>query len=87
MDASLNWTCGDSTYASWTATCVKDKRRVAPGGKLGGGSVDVDAYGVPSGCTLWVTVNGTSYIRGSGWYKITNLQTAKVTHVSCTGGP
>ncbi len=87
IDASLNWACGSASYASWGSTCVKDLRRVAPGAKLGGGSTDVDAYGVPSRCTLWVTVNGTEYVRGSGWFKINNLQTATVTNISCMPGP
>ena len=82
---SLNWTCTASS-APLGSSCPQSIVNVAPHTHKGGGSVDVDAFEVPSGCSLSGDINGTKFSRTAGWYKFSSLQTVTVASAGCGGG-
>ncbi|MFD4976307.1 hypothetical protein [Streptomyces sp. NPDC058424] len=79
---SLNWTCGADT-APIGSSCPKSITSVAPGKHIGGGSVDVDAFEVPTGCTFAFDIDGLNLTRGPGWYKFSSLNTVTIHRASC----
>jgi hypothetical protein len=79
---SLNWTCSADTGALGSS-CPKDIKSVGAGKHIGGGSVDVDAFEVPNGCTFAFDIDGLDLTRGPGWYKFSSLNTVTVHRASC----
>lgn len=51
---------------------------MAPGHHIGGGNVDVDAFEVPTGCTVQADIDGVNFTRGAGWYKFSSLNTVTI---------
>lgn len=79
---SLNWTCSAAS-AVIGSSCPQSIRTVAPGKHIGGGSVDVDAFEVPTGCTFAFDIDGLNLTRGAGWYKFSSLNTVTIHSTSC----
>lgn len=79
---SLNWTCTADT-GNIGSTCPKDIKSVAAGHHIGGGSVDVDAFEVPTGCTFAFDIDGLNLTRGAGWYKFSSLNTVTIHRATC----
>lgn len=82
---SLNWTCSADT-APIGSGCPRDIRNVSPGGHIGGGNVDVDAFEVPNGCTFTFNFGGaipSNRDRGPGWYKFASVNDVTLVRARC----
>lgn len=80
---SLDWRCSQSS-APLGSHCAQGIRTVQPGGHIGGGNVDVDAFEVPANCRVsGILIPGLGFNHSSGWYKFNNLQTAVLDFALC----
>lgn len=81
---SLNWNCTTSSEPLGSG-CPLNIKSVAPHSHIGGGSVDVDAFEVPSNCLFngKIDPGGHVFSRGAGWYKFDSLQTVTITGAGC----
>jgi hypothetical protein len=82
---SLNWTCAADT-APIGSSCPQSITSVGPGRHIGGGSVDVDAFEVPRGCSFDFDIDGLNLTRGAGWYKFSSLNTVTIHSTTCGVG-